>query len=151
MGRLLNTKYFIPIWLVTAALVSGCSEDSTSPIIEKSEYSGVWDAVSITNPTGVLNMNPGSVYWFFDDQGRFCSKSRNAFGEYGSAFCGKVSATDNTLAEGLPDSIVRTWKLFLIGDADSLKAELLEATVPAADSWLLVRAETSVPADCFCD
>ena len=147
----MKTRYLVAAWLVAAVLVSGCSNDSTSPKSEQFEFAGSWDAVSIANAAGVLDLTPGSVYWFFDNQGRFCSKSRNAYGEYGSAFCGQVASADMTLAEGLPDSIVRTWSLFLIGDSDTLKAELLEASVPAADSWLLVRVKSPVPADCFCE
>jgi hypothetical protein len=133
-------------------VVVACSDNAAGPHAktERELLVGAWHALSVETDGAVIPLPEGNTYWYFDTQGRYCDKYRTAYGEYRSAFCGRVS-TALVLAEGFPDSTLRTWQLSLSSGADTLVAELLSATVAAADRWTLVPASDRTDADCFCD
>jgi hypothetical protein len=136
--------------LLGLGVVSACSEDSSEPTNDGvwDRLAGTWDARRAEVDDETVDLGSGSFYWYFNDLGSYCEKSRNAYG-YASTGCGTVSP--DYVLERILGGVGQRWQLEVSADADTLVAELLEADGDSQTIFLFVYSETGPEADCFCD
>ena len=141
----------VPVLSFIVALVLGCSDDSTGPDrgLALADIEGGWEVIHKRVDSVVIDLPDNYGFWYFAEDGSYCSLSRTAYGTYLEGYSGTVSAKRSVLTVHAFAGEEIDWALSLSTTADTLYADRVVPDTSGDDGRILVRGVDAPEPICF--
>lgn len=134
-----------------AALVVGCSDDSTAPDggLALADIEGSWEVIQKRVDGVIVDLPDSYGFWYFAADGSYCSLWISAYGTFLEGYSGGVSAQRSILTVNAFAGEEIDWALSLSATSDTLYADRVVPDPAGDNGRILVRGVDAPEPACF--